>query len=129
MNAIQFIKENGVDKAREVVEGAPDRATTVKPSLDFKHFMYGICENATGAYILLSDLKRLVDSVDLIDSLGGLELSKKESNNCRFYEYADMSHRSYAIKQAIADYESVYSNDMGDDTHIENSPLCKVGVK
>ena len=49
-----------------------------------------------------------VNVVDLIDSLGGLELSKKESNNCRFYEYADMSHRAYAIKQAIADYESIY---------------------
>ena len=55
----------------------------------------------------LKQLKRLVESVDLIDSLGGLELSKKESNNCRFYEYADMSHRAYAIKQAIADYESI----------------------
>lgn len=48
MNAIKFIQDNGVDKAREVVEGAPDRATTVKPSLDFKHFMYGICEEAGG---------------------------------------------------------------------------------
>lgn len=27
MNAIQFIKDHGVDKAREVVEGAPDGAT------------------------------------------------------------------------------------------------------
>ena len=28
MNAIQFIKEHGVDKAREVVEGAPDKTAT-----------------------------------------------------------------------------------------------------
>lgn len=27
MNAIKFIQDNGVDKAREVVEGAPDGAT------------------------------------------------------------------------------------------------------
>ena len=27
MNAIQFIQKHGVDKAREVVEGAPDGAT------------------------------------------------------------------------------------------------------
>ena len=28
MNAIQFIKEQGVEKAREVVEGAPDKTAT-----------------------------------------------------------------------------------------------------
>lgn len=28
MNAIQFIKDHGVDKAREVVEGAPDKTAT-----------------------------------------------------------------------------------------------------
>ena len=106
MNAIQFIKDNGVDKAREVVDGQKD---TVAPNL-FKYFspslndyhMLNIESN-----VRISELKRLVDSVDLIDSLGGLELSKKESNNCRFYEYADMSHRAYAIKQAIADYELI----------------------
>ena len=29
MNAINFIKQHGVDKAREVVEGAPEKATVV----------------------------------------------------------------------------------------------------
>ena len=28
MNAINFIKQHGVDKAREVADDAPDRATT-----------------------------------------------------------------------------------------------------
>ena len=28
MNAIQFINEHGVDKAREVVDGAPDKTAT-----------------------------------------------------------------------------------------------------
>ena len=28
MNAIQFIQQNGVEKAREVVEGAPDKTAT-----------------------------------------------------------------------------------------------------
>ncbi|ENU89237.1 hypothetical protein F972_01492 [Acinetobacter sp. CIP 102529] len=125
MNATDFIKQHGVDKAREVIDGAPDRATTVKPSLDFKHFMYGICENATGAYILLSDLKRLVESVDFINKFGGIGLAKaydKEMGSHGFNPF---------FEKAIADYELIYSNDMGDDTHIENhvSPLCKVGVK
>lgn len=126
MNAIKFIQDNGVDKAREVVEGAPDRATTVKPSLDFKHFMYGICENAAGAYILLSELKHLVDSVDLVKSYGGIINAKHD------VKYLDLdwdydTQRVTRLKQAIADYESIYSNDMGDDSHIENhvSPNCK----
>ncbi|HHB1665931.1 TPA: hypothetical protein ACVB54_001896 [Acinetobacter baumannii] len=102
-NAIQFIKDHGVDKAREVVEGAPDRATTVKPSLDFKHFMYGICENAAGAYILLSDLKRVVESVDTVKDHGGLETIKK----CVEKTIFPLSDRIIRMKQAIADYESI----------------------
>ena len=133
MNAYQFIREHGVEKAREVVSGAPDRATHLSNdtchyvNADFKPLPTHIKEQLP-KLIVIDDIERLVESVDLIDSLGGLELSKKESNDCRFYEYADMSHRSYAIKQAIADYESIYSdNNMGDDSHIENhiSPLCK----
>lgn len=105
MNAIQSIKEHGVDKAREVVEGAPDRATTVKPSLDFKHFMYGICEEAGGAYILLSDLKRLVESMDLVESLNGVETAKRyleENMECSDFKL---------LKQTIADYESIYGGE------------------
>ena len=115
MNAMQFIKEHGVEKAREVIEGAPDRATTVKPSLDFKHFMYGICEEAGGAYILLSVLKSLVLRLDLIDRLGGInnasELFVKYQHlgeSC-FQEYLQCSSRS--LEQAIADYESIYSDN------------------
>ena len=116
MNAINFIQDNGVDKAREVVEGAPDGATHLSDdachyvNADFKPLPAHIKEQLP-KLIVIDDLKRLVESVDLIDSLGGLELSKKESNDCRFYEYADMSHRSYAIKQAIADYESIYGGE------------------
>ena len=45
MNAIQFIKEHGVEKAREVVEGAPDGATHLSDdachyvNADFKPFL------------------------------------------------------------------------------------------
>ena len=126
MNATDFIKQHGVDKAREVVNVAPDRATTVKPSLDFKHFMYGICENATGAYILLSDLKRLVESVDLVKSYGGIINAKHD------VKYLDLdwdydTQRVTRLKQAIADYESVYSNDCEILDYPEDytSPNCK----
>lgn len=193
MNAIQFIKEHGVEKAREVAEGAPDKTAThyvfrkisnyysvefqswfhdgewwdsdchteqdlidsygedyVVNLSDLKNLIANIDsqiaikfikewgDDYSKKYIALSEsegnilpwelsLKRLVESVDLIDSLGGLELSKKESNDCRFYEYADMSHRAYAIKQAISDYESIYSNDCEILDYPEDytSPNCK----
>jgi hypothetical protein len=102
MNAIQFIQQHGVEKAREVVSGAPERATTVKPSLDFKHFMYGICEEAGGAYILLSDLNRIVESVDLVKRYRGIAevktLHQDEFWNEMVFE---------RLKQAIADYEAI----------------------
>ena len=124
MNAINFIKHYGLNTAIRIIEDSKNDDFWDTETAFYTHKNSESC-------VCLSELKRVVESVDLIDSLGGLELSKKESNDCRFYEYADMSHRSYAIKQAIADYESIYSNDMGDDTHIENhvSPNCKVGVK
>ena len=133
-NAIQFIKEYGVDKAREVVEGAPDGATHLSDdachyvNANFKPLPAHIKEQLP-KLIVIDDLKRLVESVDLIDSLGGLELSKKESNDCRFYEYADMSHRAYAIKQAIADYEQLFGNTETSELetlrNCDTSPNCK----
>ena len=72
-----------------------------KGSLDFKHFMYGICEEAGGAYILLSDLKRLVESVDMLKRFGGIELSKEW-----ILEYSSFPYR-VELEQAIADYEAI----------------------
>ncbi|WP_151759910.1 hypothetical protein [Acinetobacter nosocomialis] len=98
MKPEQFIREYGVDKAREVVEGAPSSATTARPSLDFKHYLYGRCENAGGSHILLSDLKRLVESLDRIDKCGGLYGFKTYCNGD--YSQEDL--------QAIRDHESIY---------------------
>ena len=133
-NAIQFIKEHGVENAREVVSGAPDGATHLSDdachyvNADFKPLPAHIKEQLP-ELIVIDDIERMVKSVDLIDSLGGLELSKKESNDCRFYEYADMSHRAYAIKQAIADYEQLFGNTETSELetlrNCDTSPNCK----
>ncbi|HEM7794923.1 hypothetical protein [Acinetobacter nosocomialis] len=103
MKPEQFIREYGVDKAREVVEGAPSSATTARPSLDFKHYLYGRCENAGGSHILLSDLKRLVESLDRIDKCGGLYGARKEAHrDCFAFE------KNKPLLRAINDYESIY---------------------
>ena len=128
MDAIQFIKEHGVDKAREVVEGAPDGATHLSDdtshyvNTDFKPLPTHIKEQLP-ELVDLSDLKRLVESVDFINKFGGIDLAKaydKQMSDHGFDPFFD---------KAIADYESIYSdNDMGDGTHIENhiSKNCKV---
>lgn len=112
----QFIHEYGVEKARKVVEGAPSSATTARPSLDFKHYLYGRCENAGGSHILLSDLKRLVESLDLVEKLGGygkckfymtgMKLNKCDSVKC---PKTGLIVSRAALEIAINDYrESIY---------------------
>ena len=124
MNAIQFIKEKGVAKAREVVS---KHAECYMPEV-FKYWSEQLHDYVLApkyATSLVSDLKRLVESVDFINKFGGIGLAKAYDK--------EMGSRGFDpfFEKAIADYESIYSNDMGDDTHIENhvSPLCKVGVK
>ena len=146
MNATDFIKQHGVEKARKVVEGAPDKTATHYVfrkisnyySVEFQSWHHddewwdSDChteQDLINSYgldfvVSLSDLKRLVESVDLIESYGGVGLLEYQVR-CLGQELSD------SLKQAIADYESIYSNDIGDDSHIENhiSPLCKMGVK
>lgn len=121
MNAIQFIQQHGVDKARKVIDGAPEWAM----SINFNNGMYYSRMEHKKGDTFLYDIKLLVESVDFINKFGGISLAKAYDK--------EMGSRGFDpfFEKAIADYESIYSNDMGDDTHIENhvSPLCKVGVK
>ncbi|CAH1073635.1 TPA: hypothetical protein ACJETU_001040 [Acinetobacter baumannii] len=114
MKPEQFIREFGVEKAREVVEGAPSSATTARPSLDFKHYLYGRCENAGGSHILLSDLKRLVESLDLVVFLGGIDglnvlLDMANSPFALSGVTRDgVFYSSEKIKEIVAVHESIY---------------------
>ena len=154
MNAIQFIQQHGVDKARKVVEGAPARANWYQVKGKYSNDLYSCNHELYGEAIMLSDLKHLVESLDLVTAWGGVESAYSK------FRYAQEHKNTYAanmIQQAIADYEAtghrIDTNtgvtvitpsgtsrvkggltafvDMGDDSHIENhiSPNCKVGVK
>ena len=106
MNAIKFIKNNGVDKAREVLSGAPEGATHLSDdachyvNADFKPLPAHIKEQLP-KLIVLNDLKRLVKSVERVDSYGGLGLIEYQVR-CLGQELSD------SLRQAIADYESIY---------------------
>lgn len=143
MNAIQFIKEHGVAKAREELNKLPNSNVTHMTS-DARMF---IDENnplldefqrsQIRDLICIKELKHLVESVDLIHANSGLNGTKntvklfQSSLDIGLYhgvEGVNAEDEIPRLKQAIADYESIYSNDMGDDSHIENhvSKNCKV---
>lgn len=96
MKPEQFIREYGVEKAREVVEGAPD---------GHKGYNDVINQYTRGVWfsrdVMLSDLKRLVESVDLVNSLGGIKAARSEAHkDCFVY--------NQPLLAAIAAYESIY---------------------
>ena len=136
MNAIQFIKEHGIDKAREVVEGAPVVIDGTDKPFTATHYNYHprapieyinndgtvipLCimeVNFPSYWIDLSDLKRLVESVVLIESYKGIDEARwyvkrwfklhsacKQVANAKTYITDQLS----ALQQAIADYEAIY---------------------
>lgn len=148
MNAYQFIQKHGVDKAREVVNGAPDGVMLFEYIPICSGFSYikiidGIryCFNpATNNWFIdnfkaeisfqFNDIKRLVDSVAIVESLGGIDQAKlyislNDNQHSIMLIYRMIT--SDEIKQAIADYESIYSNDCEILDYPEDytSPNCK----
>ena len=97
MNAIQFVKEKGVDKARKVIDGTPEWAM----SINFNNGMYYSRMEHKKGDTFLYDIKRLVESVDLVESFNGVEMAK------RYLEENVECSDSERLKQAIADYESI----------------------
>ena len=141
MNAIKFIQQHGVDKAREVVEGAPKGAELFHTNTYIKNahsegrtdhfarwsdgFKGWVNASADREFIdesiVLEELKRLVESVDLVNCNGGWNGTKntitlfQSSLDLGLYHGVDGVDAEVEIprlKQAIADYEAIYSFDI-----------------
>ncbi|MCY2772887.1 hypothetical protein OXA12_10540 [Acinetobacter baumannii] len=129
MKAAEFLKVHGLKLAKEVVEGAPNSAThyelTVDGSAYFKYENFDwFCieggeqirtymENHETCHLIpLNDLNRLVESVDLVESWGGID-------DVKLYDLSHCKNRpesaGYKLLQAIADYESIYGG--GDEAN------------
>jgi hypothetical protein len=113
MNAIQFIKENGFEKARKVIDGAP-YLNSEETHFCADVFVYtdgfdddGYCQHCVD----ISDLKRLVESVDMVKEYGGISMAKRQcacfTNACTSVGVKP-SPRLSALQQAIADYELLF---------------------
>jgi hypothetical protein len=104
MRAEQFIKDHGVEKAREVVEGWKDRS--FDDSFNIQDGVYcnlpfeptDDCET-----LGLFELKRLVESVDLVKAYGGIESCKQS-----LYMLHELTEDPQPIRDAVRDYKSIY---------------------
>lgn len=135
MKPEQFIREFGVEKAREIVSDAPNDSALFRlcgieeiPTYlrvkDGKYWRYSwrsgfreACQptynkiNDAGELVSLSDLKLLVESVDLVESWGGID-------DVKLYDLSRCKDKpesaGYKLLHAIADYESIYGG--GDES-------------
>lgn len=116
MKPEQFILEYGAVKAREVVEGAPKYAQRYRAGMYLKQGEWTWFWSETSGKWLqyekhiystshfdfavdLSDLKRLVESVDRVNAFGGLKDAKAVVKMGKHYKY---------LKAHISNYESIY---------------------
>lgn len=106
MNAIQFIKDHGVEKARKHYQDIREAANQVS----FVH----ACEP------FASQLNRLIESVDLVGKIGGISKAKAQVKQAHEHGYQTMSipveiNGSIGmgclyidtLEKAIADYEAI----------------------
>ncbi|WP_216071463.1 hypothetical protein [Acinetobacter haemolyticus] len=120
MNAIQFIQQNGVDKARECIEEANAyggfwvNAKTLELSKQIPSY----------DAVSIPDLKRLVESVDLVKEHYTLDRAKKYAAST--YTAPEIKER---LEQAIADYEQLFGNtetlELETLRDCDTSPNCK----
>lgn len=108
MKPEQFIREFGVKKARDLLDqlhklGCPD---------DMKITVINGMWQRTSNGFTYPELKRLVESVDLVESWGGIEdLKLYDLSHCK----DKPESAGYKLLKAIADYESIYGG--GDEAN------------
>lgn len=100
MKPEQFIREYGVEKARDLLDqlhklGCPD---------DMKITVINGMWQRTSNGFTYPDLKRLVESVELVEVCGGLVEAKKKMNS----ESLRSATIEYVLYKAIRDHESIY---------------------
>ncbi|GEM_PF-1720987 len=126
MNAIKFIQHNGVDKAREVLKNA-----------HWENIAYGngnyYSSSCSENDVMLEDLKRLVESVDLVEHFGNDLFGAKQllefSKDCKTIELSGSVITVERLKQGIADYEQLFGNtetlELETLRDCDTSPNCK----
>ncbi|WP_151789513.1 hypothetical protein [Acinetobacter nosocomialis] len=102
MKPEHFIREQGLDKAREVVASGADSFTFVlNDGIRSRH-----------KSVSVQSLKRLVESLEIIETVGydrdGAEEIYEFSKDCEVIHYAGLEIKVTRLAQAIRDHESIY---------------------
>ncbi|MDN8316413.1 hypothetical protein QZK38_05150 [Acinetobacter baumannii] len=114
MKPEQFIREYGVIRAKELIND-PLHPKMTHVSDDGRHWVNehnkNLDENIRKqlpSLIRLEDLKRLVESLDLVESWGGID-------DVKLYDLSHCKNRpesaGYKLLQAIKDHESIYGEE------------------
>jgi len=128
MKVSEFISNIGIEKAKKVLNKTPHSATLCRVTPQSNHLYYRYKDGEYQVYFQLSDewwessiqesneftliseLKQMVDSFELIKKLGGL-ISAKSALAVIEFETGDYPEK---LKQSIADYEAVEALKVGD---------------
>ncbi|MFV5476692.1 hypothetical protein VXQ12_14955 [Acinetobacter baumannii] len=106
MKATKLIRDKGLQYAKEIVDSAPSNATEWNEGFEFQCGQSVEISKADREkyFVDLSELKRLVESVDRVNAFGGLKDAKAVVKMGKHYKY---------LKAHISNYESIYGG--GDD--------------
>lgn len=105
MKAIKFVRKHGLQYTRNLVRDYPNHTHVTDDGRMF------INENTCAEHIKvqlnelvkMDDLKRLVESHELVKSYGGLELAKKELQRQSILRW--INPETERLREAIADVE------------------------
>ena len=118
MNAHKFVAEHGIDEAKRVLEGVSDQCKIINISCG--EYFEEPCECCKANEVLISELKQVVESVEIVDSYGGI--TKAKAYMTRYFKLNGAFRKDYPktgkfitkqmsdLDKAIADYELVESH-------------------
>jgi hypothetical protein len=93
-----------------MLETVPEGATHVTEDMRMfinEHFDHlETIKNQIPVLARIVDLKRLVESIDLVNSYGGVQESEWEISS-----QDDLPEHCYRLRQAIDDYEAIYGGE------------------
>ncbi|MFX5887003.1 hypothetical protein ABTE86_10725 [Acinetobacter baumannii] len=103
MKATKLIRDKGLQYAKEIVDSAPSNATEWNEGFEFQCGQSVEISKADREkyFVDLSELKRLVESVDRVNAFGGLKDAKAVVKMGKHYKY---------LKAHISNYESIYGD-------------------
>lgn len=94
MNAHKFVAEKGIDEAKRVLEGAPKNSNWFQEKGKYSNDLFSCNHEIYGEAVMLSELKQVVESMDTIESYGGMGLLEYQAR-CLGQELSDSIKKSH----------------------------------